>query len=61
MSDLVSAISSVGFPIVICLILIFQNNQKMDQAVNAIAENTKQLALLVQELARKEDDDNGHK
>ena len=54
MNELISAISSVGFPIVICLILIFQNNNKMDAAVNAIAENTKQIALLVQELNNKE-------
>ena len=55
MNDIIQAISSVGFPIVLTLILIFQNNQKMDKSTEAIAENTKQLALLIEKLNLKEE------
>jgi len=56
LNDLVQAISSVGFPIVLTLVLIFQNNAKMDKAIETIAENTKQIALLVNEIERRKDD-----
>lgn len=54
MNDIIQAISSVGFPIVLTLILIFQNNQKMDKSTEAIAENTKQLVLLIEKLNSQE-------
>lgn len=50
MNDLINAISTVGFPIVLTLVLIFQNNNKMDKAIETIADNTKEIALLVQEI-----------
>ena len=61
MNDIVNMITSVGFPIAMCLlIMFFWNNQYTDtmkelrntisQLTNVVADNTKALALLEQRL-----------
>ena len=68
MTEIVNMISSVGFPIVMCLIIMyFWNNQysktmqelreTISRLTDVVADNTKALALLEQRLG--EDDDNG--
>ena len=68
MSEITNMISSVGFPIAMCLIIMyFWNNQyskamqELSETISGItdvvADNTKALALLEQRLG--EDDDNG--
>lgn len=66
MNEIVNMISSVGFPIVMCLIIMyFWNNQysktmqelrdTISRLTEVVADNTKALALLEQRLG---DDDN---
>lgn len=66
MTEIVNIISSVGFPIVMCLIIMyFWNNQytktmqelreTISRLTEVVADNTKALALLEQRLG---DDDN---
>lgn len=68
MSEITKMISSVGFPIAMCLIIMyFWNNQyskamqelreTISRLTDVVADNTKALALLEQRLG--EDDDNG--
>jgi hypothetical protein len=68
MTEIVNIISSVGFPIAMCLIIMyFWNNQytktmqelrdTISRLTDVVAENTKALALLEQRLG--EDDSNG--
>lgn len=68
MSEIINMISSVGFPIAMCLIIMyFWNNQyskamqelreTISRLTDVVADNTKALALLEQRLG--EDDDNG--
>ena len=68
MNEIVNMISSVGFPIAMCLIIMyFWNNQyskamqelreTISRLTDVVADNTKALALLEQRLG--EDDDNG--
>ena len=68
MTEIVNLIGSVGFPIVMCLIIMyFWNNQysktmqelreTISRLTDVVADNTKALALLEQRLG--EDDDNG--
>lgn len=68
MTEIVNMISSVGFPIVMCLIIMyFWNNQysktmqelkeTISRLTDVVADNTKALALLEQRLG--EDEDNG--
>lgn len=67
--DVVNAISTVGFPIVMCLIIMYYwNNQysktiselkgTISQLTDVVADNTKALALLEQRLG-KDDEDGG--
>ena len=66
MTEIVNLIGSVGFPIVMCLIIMyFWNNQyaktmqdlreTISRLTDVVADNTKALALLEQKLG---DDDN---
>ena len=68
MTEIVNMISSVGFPIAMCLIIMyFWNNQyaktmqelreTISRLTEVVADNTKALALLEQRLG--EDEDNG--
>lgn len=68
MTEIVNMISSVGFPIAMCLIIMyFWNNQysktmqelreTISRLTDVVADNTKALALLEQRLG--EDEDNG--
>ena len=68
MTEIVNMISSVGFPIAMCLIIMyFWNNQysktmqelrdTISRLTDVVADNTKALALLEQRLG--EDDNNG--
>lgn len=68
MSEITNMISSVGFPIAMCLIIMYFWNNQYSKAMQelretisrltvVVADNTKALALLEQRLG--EDDDNG--
>lgn len=68
MTEIVNIISSVGFPIAMCLIIMyFWNNQysktmqelreTISRLTDVVADNTKALALLEQRLG--EDDNDG--
>lgn len=68
MTEIVNMISSVGFPIAMCLIIMyFWNNQyskamqelreTISRLTDVVADNTKALALLEQRLG--EDDNDG--
>lgn len=70
MTEIVNIISSVGFPIVMCLIIMyFWNNQysktmqelreTISRLTEVVADNTKALALLEQRLG--EDDNDGER
>ena len=66
--DIVTAISTVGFPIVMCLVIMYYWNNQYSKTIeelkgtisrltDVVADNTKALALLEQRLGK--DDDNG--
>ena len=70
MTEIVNLIGSVGFPIVMCLIIMyFWNNQyaktmqelreTISRLTEVVADNTKALALLEQRLG--EDDNDGER
>lgn len=70
MTEIVNMISSVGFPIAMCLIIMyFWNNQysktmqelreTISRLTDVVADNTKALALLEQRLG--EDDSDGER
>lgn len=70
MTEIVNMISSVGFPIAMCLIImVFWNNQysktmqelrdTISRLTDVVADNTKALALLEQRLG--EDDNDGER
>lgn len=67
--DVITAISTVGFPIVMCLVIMYYwNNQysktiselkgSISRLTDVVADNTKALALLEQRLG-KDDEDGG--
>lgn len=54
MQDISNFISSVGFPIVVCLLMIYQNEKTSEQFINIVQElkelvedNTKAINLLL--------------
>lgn len=70
MTEILNLISSVGFPIAMCLIIMyFWNNQytkamqelrdTISRLTDVVADNTKALALLEQRLGEEKDKDNG--
>ena len=67
--DIVNAISTVGFPIVMCLVIMYYWNNQYSKTISelkgtisrltdVVADNTKALALLEQRLG-KDDEDGG--
>ena len=65
--DVVTAISSVGFPIVMCLVIMYYWNNQYSKTISelkgtisrltdVVADNTKALALLEQRLGKDEED-----
>ena len=67
MTEIVNMISSVGFPIAMCLIIMyFWNNhysktmqelrETISRLTDVVADNTKALALLEQRLGKDEND-----
>ena len=65
--DIVTAISSVGFPIVMCLVIMYYWNNQYSKTISelkgtisrltdVVADNTKALALLEQRLGKDEED-----
>ena len=67
MTEIVNMISSVGFPVAMCLIIMyFWNNQysktmqelreTISRLTDVVADNTKALALLEQRLGEDEND-----
>lgn len=66
-SDIVTAISTVGFPIVMCLVIMYYWNNQYSKTISelkgtisrltdVVADNTKALALLEQRLGKDEED-----
>lgn len=66
--DIVSAISTVGFPIVMCLVIMYYWNNQYSKTISelkgtisrltdVVAANTKALALLEQRLGKDDEDD----
>lgn len=66
--DIVSAISTVGFPIVMCLVIMYYWNNQYSKTISelkgtisrltdVVADNTKALALLEQRLGKDDEDD----
>lgn len=67
--DVINAISTVGFPIVMCLVIMYYWNNQYSKTISelkgtisrltdVVADNTKALALLEQRLG-KDDEDEG--
>lgn len=67
--DIITAISTVGFPIVMCLVIMYYWNNQYSKTISelkgtisrltdVVADNTKALALLEQSLG-KDDEDGG--
>lgn len=67
LSEIMNLIGSVGFPIVMCLVIMyFWNNQytntmkelkdTISQLTEVVADNTKALALLEQRLGKEDED-----
>lgn len=67
--DVITAISTVGFPIVMCLVIMYYWNNQYSKTISelkgtisrltdVVADNTKALALLEQRLG-KDDEDSG--
>ena len=67
--DVITAISTVGFPIVMCLVIMYYWNNQYSKTISelkgtisrltdVVADNTKALALLEQRLG-KDDEDEG--
>ena len=65
--DIVTAISTVGFPIVMCLVIMYYWNNQYSKTISelkgtisrltdVVADNTKALALLEQKLGKDEED-----
>lgn len=65
--DIVTAISTVGFPIIMCLIIMYYWNNQYSKTISelkgtisrltdVVADNTKALALLEQRLGKDEQD-----
>lgn len=70
MTGILNMISSVGFPIAMCLVIMyFWNNQyaktmqelrdTISRLTDVVADNTKALALLEQRMGEDKDKDNG--
>ena len=66
--DIVTAISTVGFPIVMCLVIMYYWNNQYSKTISelkgtisrltdVVADNTKALALLEQRLGKDEEYD----
>lgn len=65
--DIVNAISTVGFPIVMCLVIMYYWNNQYSKTISelkgtisrltdVVADNTKALALLEQRLGKDDED-----
>lgn len=66
--DIITAISTVGFPIVMCLVIMYYWNNQYSKTISelkgtisrltdVVADNTKALALLEQRLGKDEEDE----
>lgn len=66
--DVINAISTVGFPIVMCLVIMYYWNNQYSKTISelkgtisrltdVVADNTKALALLEQRLGKDDEDD----
>lgn len=66
--DVITAISTVGFPIVMCLVIMYYWNNQYSKTISelkgtisrltdVVADNTKALALLEQRLGKDDGDD----
>ena len=68
--DIITAISTVGFPIVMCLVIMYYWNNQYSKTISelkgtisrltdVVADNTKALALLEQRMGEDKGKDNG--
>lgn len=66
--DVITAITTVGFPIVMCLVIMYYWNNQYSKTISelkgtisrltdVVADNTKALALLEQRLGKDDEDD----
>lgn len=66
--DIITVISTVGFPIVMCLVIMYYWNNQYSKTISelkgtisrltdVVADNTKALALLEQRLGKDDEDD----
>ena len=66
--DVITTISTVGFPIVMCLVIMYYWNNQYSKTISelkgtisrltdVVADNTKALALLEQRLGKDDEDD----
>ena len=66
--DIITAISTVGFPIVMCLVIMYYWNNQYSKTISelkgtisrltdVVADNTKALALLEQRLGKDDEND----
>lgn len=66
--DVITAISTVGFPIVMCLVIMYYWNNQYSKTISelkgtisrltdVVADNTKALALLEQRLGKDDEND----
>lgn len=66
--DIITTISTVGFPIVMCLVIMYYWNNQYSKTISelkgtisrltdVVADNTKALALLEQRLGKDDEDD----
>lgn len=57
LSTVMSAVSTVGFPIVCCGVLFYQNNKLVETITNlkeTIADNTTAIKILLNEIDRRD-------
>ena len=57
MTEVITAISTVGFPICCVLLLFWYINNTQKELINQMVEISKQIALLVAKVGGKEDDE----
>lgn len=53
MNNIIDLINSVGFPIVCCLLMYYQNNKVLNKMDDSIKTNTDAINTLIQKLDNK--------
>lgn len=55
-NDIITAISTVGFPIVMCVWFNIENNKKIDMITEALNNNTQALNILKNQIGVDDDE-----